>query len=65
MLCWPAANEVVEKYKWLTHEELLNYYAISQAAPGIIAINTATFVGYNAAAFWGNYCNPPAWSRPR
>ncbi len=46
-------DEVVEKYKWLTHEELLNYYAISQAAPGIIAINTATFVGYKRGGVLG------------
>ncbi|MDY0091470.1 MAG: chromate transporter, partial [Candidatus Vecturithrix sp.] len=46
-------DEVVEKYKWLTHEELLNYYAISQAAPGINAINTATFVGYKRGGVLG------------
>lgn len=39
-------EELVEKYGWLTDEEILNYYAIGQATPGIIAINTATFVGY-------------------
>ena len=38
--------EVVEKYKWSTEEELLDYYAVGQATPGIIAVNTATFVGY-------------------
>ncbi|RDY23853.1 chromate transporter [Romboutsia maritimum] len=39
-------KEVVEQNKWATHEELLDYYAISQATPGVIAVNTATFVGY-------------------
>ncbi len=38
-------KEVVEKYKWVTEEELLNYFAISQSTPGIIAVNTATFIG--------------------
>ncbi len=38
-------REVVEKYKWLTEEEILNIYAIGQSTPGIIAINVATFVG--------------------
>ena len=39
--------EVVYKYKWATEEELLDYYAVGQATPGIIAVNTATFIGYN------------------
>jgi len=38
-------KEVVEKYRWTTEEELLNYFAISQTTPGIIAVNTATFIG--------------------
>lgn len=38
--------EVVEKQKWATEEELLNYYAVGQCTPGIIAVNTATFIGY-------------------
>lgn len=39
-------REVVEKQHWATDEELLNYFAVGQCTPGIIAINTATFVGY-------------------
>lgn len=39
-------KEIVEKKKWATQEELMDYYAIGQCTPGIIAINTATFVGY-------------------
>ena len=39
-------REVVEKHKWSTQEEILNYFAIGQCTPGIIAVNTATFVGY-------------------
>ncbi len=38
-------REVVEKYKWVTDEEIMDYYAIGQSTPGIIGINTATFVG--------------------
>ena len=38
-------KEVVEKRGWATSEELVDYYAIGQCTPGIIAINTATFVG--------------------
>lgn len=38
-------REVVEKRKWATEEELADYFAIGQCTPGIIAVNTATFVG--------------------
>ena len=38
-------KEVVEKYGWATEEELMDYYAIGQCTPGVIAVNTATFVG--------------------
>ena len=39
-------REVVEKKKWATEEELADYYAIGQCTPGIIAVNTATFIGH-------------------
>ncbi len=39
-------KEVVEKRKWVNEEEIMDYYAIGQCTPGIIAVNTATFVGY-------------------
>lgn len=39
-------KEVVETKKWATEEELLDYYAVGQCTPGIIAVNTATFIGY-------------------
>ena len=38
-------REVVEKRGWATEEELMDYYAIGQCTPGIIAVNTATFIG--------------------
>ena len=38
--------EVVEKQKWLTEDELLDYFSIGQCTPGIIAVNVATFSGY-------------------
>ena len=38
-------KEVIEKYKWATEDEVMDYYAIGQCTPGIIAVNTATFVG--------------------
>lgn len=39
-------EEVVKKQKWATDEEVIDYYAIGQSTPGIIAVNTATFIGY-------------------
>ncbi|SDB90284.1 chromate transporter [Pelagirhabdus alkalitolerans] len=39
-------RDVVERHGWVTREELLDYYAIGQTTPGIIAVNTATFIGY-------------------
>ncbi len=39
-------KEVVNERHWATDEELMDYYAIGQCTPGIIAVNTATFVGY-------------------
>ena len=38
-------REVVEKRRWATEEEVMDWYAIGQCTPGIIAVNTATFVG--------------------
>ncbi len=46
-------RELVDKKKWTTNEELLNYYAVGQCTPGIIAVNTATFVGYNRKGILG------------
>ena len=38
-------REVVQDKHWATEEELVDYFAIGQCTPGIIAVNTATFVG--------------------
>lgn len=47
-------REVVQKHQWCTEEELLDIYAIGQCTPGIIAVNTATYVGYQQAGFLGS-----------
>ena len=39
-------RELIEKGKYINEEELMNYYAIGQCTPGIIAVNVATFTGY-------------------
>ena len=40
-------REIVEKNNWATDEEIMDYYAIGQCTPGVIAVNTATFIGQN------------------
>ena len=39
-------REIVENKKWSTEKEILDYYAVGQCTPGVIAVNTATFIGY-------------------
>jgi len=46
-------REVVEKKGWATEEELMDYFAIGQCTPGIIAVNTATFIGQKLKGIWG------------
>ena len=46
-------KELIEKKHWLTEEDLIDYYAIGQSTPGIIAVNVATFVGYRQAGILG------------
>lgn len=46
-------REVVEDKAWASEEQLLDYYAIGQTTPGIIAVNTATFVGEKQAGIAG------------
>lgn len=47
-------KEIVEKRNWATDEEIIDYYAIGQCTPGIIAINTATFIGYKRKGILGS-----------
>ena len=46
-------KEVIETKKWATEEEVMNYYAVGQCTPGIIAVNTATFIGYKTCGIPG------------
>ena len=46
-------REVVEKRHWATEEELMDWYAIGQCTPGVIAVNTATFAGEKQAGVLG------------
>ena len=46
-------REVVDKRKWASDEEVMDWYAIGQCTPGVIAVNTATFVGQKQAGVIG------------
>lgn len=46
-------REVVDKRGWATEEELMDYYAIGQCTPGVIAVNTATFIGQKTSGILG------------
>lgn len=46
-------KELVEEKQWVTEEEILDYFAIGQLTPGVIAVNTATFIGYKRRGIIG------------
>lgn len=46
-------KELVDKKQWITEEDLIDYYAVGQSTPGIIAVNVATFVGYRQFGIFG------------
>jgi len=45
--------ELADKKKWVGHEEILDVYAVGQSVPGVIAINTATLLGYRVGGRLG------------
>jgi len=47
-------KELIDKKKWMTEEDLIDYYAVGQSTPGIIAVNVATFVGYRQLGVIGS-----------
>lgn len=46
-------RELAQKKKWVTGDDLLDYYAVSQVTPGVIAVNVSTFVGSKQAGIAG------------
>lgn len=42
-------REVVDKHKWLDEKEFLNMIALAQAAPGLIAVNSAIFIAWRVS----------------
>ena len=48
-------REVVDKRKWANTGDILDILAISESTPGPIAVNTATYIGFHVAGFWGSF----------
>ena len=46
-------REVVDVRKWIDEKEFLNMIALAQAAPGLIAVNSAIFIGHRIAGWKG------------
>ena len=49
-------REVVERRGWITEEQILDCYAIGQCTPGVIAVNTSTYVGFLQGGALGAVC---------
>src|SRR5690554_1685295 len=46
-------REIVEKNHWIEREEIIDIFAVVQSVPGVIAVNSSTFVGYRVAGWAG------------
>lgn len=51
----PLIQQEVIRNGWLTHEELIDFIAISESTPGPFAVNVSTFVGMQTAGIWGAF----------
>ncbi|ONI44872.1 chromate transporter [Candidatus Epulonipiscioides gigas] len=49
----PFLEELIDKYHWITHEDLINIIAIAESTPGAVGVNAATFMGYQTAGIFG------------
>ncbi len=49
-------REVVDTKHWVSENDVMDYYAVGQCTPGVIAVNTATFVGYKVKGVAGGIC---------
>ena len=57
-------REVVDRHGWTTADELLDSYAIAQCTPGVIAVNTATYVGHKVKSTAGSPLPLLPWCSP-
>jgi len=48
-------REVVDKKGWASDEDILKILVISESTPGVLAVNSATFIGYKIRGFWGSF----------
>lgn len=46
-------KEIVERHHWASENEIMDYFAVGQCTPGVIAVNTATFIGYKQKGILG------------
>lgn len=49
-------QEIVDRRGWLSREEFMDYLSLSQAMPGIFAVNMATCIGRKLGGIWGVVC---------
>lgn len=49
------SEETVQRRKWIEEKDILDIIAIAESTPGPVAINSATFVGFRVAGFWGSF----------
>lgn len=47
-------KELVERKKWISDEDMLDMLALAECTPGVIAVNSATYVGHTVGGFWGS-----------
>ena len=57
-------SEVVDSKGWITDEEMVDYYALGQSVPGIIAMNTSTLIGYRKRGLTGAICAAAGMATP-
>ena len=50
----PFVYDMADRYTWLDHAALIDIIAVAQSAPGPFGVNVATYVGWQAAGFWGS-----------
>ncbi len=49
----PLMADEVAANEWMTPDELVNFIAVSESTPGVLAINAATYIGAEVGGFWG------------
>ena len=52
----PLIQKEMLGHQWATESEILDYYALAQVTPGIIAVNVSTFIGYKLKGILGALC---------